>query len=229
VLPIGLLPFAWRAGALGGRRFRVLATRLPLVEIHRRLDAGFARYPERALLGDFRAPRELVQAEREALKEAEAIVTPHAEIAALFGPKAARLDWAVTQGEWTPGPAIGFPGPVVGRKGAYEVREAARRLGLTVVTPGRDVEGDGFWDGVPVRRGSILDGTFAVVQPALIEDKPRALLRAQAAGCPVVATRACGVEGVHEVAPFDVEGLVAELERLRSCDDRQRAPAQSGP
>lgn len=216
VLPISLLPFTWLDGSLGGRRFRVLANRLPLAEIHRRLDEALAHHPERAPLGDFRAPAALVTAELEALREAEAIVAPHPEVAALFGSRAVRLPWAEPDAAtWTPGPAIGFPGPVIGRKGAYEVREAARRLGLSVVTPGRDLEGEGFWQGVEVRRGSPLDGTFAVVQPALIEDRPRALLRAMAAGCPVVATRACGVAATVEVPPLDTDVLVAALEALR--------------
>ncbi len=215
VLPISLLPFAWRSGVLGGRRFRVLANRLPLLEIHRRLDEAYARFPDRPLLGDFRAPEDLVQAERAALREAEALVTPHREIAALFGSKSILLPWSVSPGQWTPGPAIGFPGPVVGRKGAYEVREAARRLGLSVVTPGRDVEGEGFWGEVPVRRGSALDGVFAVVLPAVLEDRPRTLLAAQAAGCPVIATRACGVEGVIEVPALDAAALCGTLRSVQ--------------
>ena len=105
---------------------------------------------------------------------------------------------------------------MVGRKGAYEVREAARQLGLTVVTPGREVEGEGFWGDVPVRRGSPLDGTFAVILPAILEDRPRALLAAQAAGCPVIASRACGLDEVHEVLPMDVEGLVEAIRRVQS-------------
>ncbi len=214
VLPISLLPFAWRSGALGGRRFRVLANRLPLPEIHRRLDAAYALFPDRPLLSDFRAPEELVEAERAALREAAAVVTPHRDVAALFGSKAVVLPWSVTPGTWTPGPAIGFPGPVVGRKGAYEVREVAQRLGLSVVTPGRDVEGEGFWGDVPTRRGSALDGVFAVVLPAVLEDRPRALLAAQAAGCPVIATRACGVEGVIEVPALDADALCAAVRSL---------------
>jgi glycosyltransferase involved in cell wall biosynthesis len=215
VLPLSLLAFTWRKGVLGGRRFRVLANRLPLAEIHRRLDEAYSRFPERALLGDFRAPEELVEAEQAALREAESIVTPHREVAALFGKRAVCLPWEVRAMPWTPGPAIGFPGPVVGRKGAYEVREAARRLGLAVVTPGRDVEGEGFWGDVPVRRGSPLDGTFAVVLPAILEDRPRILLAAQAAGCPVVATRACGLDGVLEVESLNVEALMEAIRQAQ--------------
>ena len=215
VLPISLLAFAWRSGALGGRRFRVLANRLPLAEIHGRLDEAYARFPERALLGDFRAPEELVEAEQAALREAESIVTPHREVALLFGERAVRLPWEVRPTPWTPGPAIGFPGPVVGRKGAYEVREAARRLGLAVVTPGRDVEGEEFWGDVRIKRGSPLDGTFAVVLPAILEDRPKTLLAAQAAGCPVIASRVCGLDGVREVEPLDVEGLIEATKQVQ--------------
>ncbi|RYG23552.1 hypothetical protein EON82_13635 [bacterium] len=216
VLPLSLLPFAWESGVLGGRRFRVLANRLPLWEIQRRLDAAYARFPERGLLSDFRAPENLVEAEREALREASEIVTPHREVDRLFGERAVRLPWTIRQAVWTPGDAIGFAGPVVGRKGAYEVREAARRLGLTVVTPGRDVEGEQFWGDVPVRRGSPLDGTFTIVQPAILEVRPRTLLSARAAGCPVIASRACGLDEIIEVEPLDVEGLVTAIDQVRS-------------
>ena len=52
-----LLPFLWCGGHLGGREVEVLATRLPISELHCRLDRALAAHSERATLGDFRAPR----------------------------------------------------------------------------------------------------------------------------------------------------------------------------
>ncbi|MNX44761.1 hypothetical protein D3C86_752580 [compost metagenome] len=52
--------------------------------------------------------------------------------------------------------------------------------------------------------------------PAHVEHAPRALLRAVAAGVPVVASTACGlagVPGVHEVAPGDIDALRTALQQ----------------
>jgi hypothetical protein len=220
VVAQSLLPFLWRDGHLGGRRFTVLMTRLPMGEIEARLNAAAARYPGRRTLADFRADAALVGAEREALAAADRIVTPHAEIAALFDERAARLDWtmpkiaartdAVVRGR------IAFPGPTIARKGAYELREAARALDLEVVLCGSDLEGADFWAGVRTRRAGAdwLDGVAAVVQPALLEESPRKLLQALARGVPVIATAACGLtkrEGLTLVAEGDANALVEAL------------------
>ena len=59
------------------------------------------------------------------------------------------LDWDLPRGaQRTPGERIVFPGPTVARKGAYELRAAARQLGLTIVPLGSELEGPGFWEGV---------------------------------------------------------------------------------
>jgi hypothetical protein len=196
-----LLPFLWRAGHLGGRRFSVLLARAPMHLIHARLDAAAAAHPERASLTDFRAPDWIVAAEREALAQAERIVTPHAELADLFHDRALRLDWQVPPiGPARRDPAakcIAFPGPTIARKGAFEVREVARALGLEVMLLGSDLEGPDFWDVVRVHRpaatGRWLDRVAAVVQPAQFEERPRHLLAALAAGVPVIATAGCGL------------------------------------
>jgi len=214
-----ILPFLWRDGALGGRPFRVLMTRLPMAEIHRRLDEAVERFPDRKLLGDFRAPDWLVRLEQEALAAAAQIITPHAEIASLFGRRAKLLPWAPAKpAEWKPGAAIGFPGPTVARKGAFEVREAARKLDLEVVLGGSELEGSEFWAGIRTRRGNVLDDVFAVVQPAFLEDRPRTLLSALAAGAPVVASRACGISetnGLSLIEPGDPDGLTKAIQALR--------------
>jgi len=224
-----LLPFLWRNGDLGGREVSVLMTRLPMMALQARLDATFAQHPERKTLGDFRAPAWLVKAEREALAYASRIVTPHAEIARMYPGKAVLIDWQmprVARVERS-GPAprrIAFPGPTIARKGAHEVREAARVLGLDVVLLGSDLEGGDFWSGIKTVQPGAKDGAHAwlrdvgaVVQPAVVEERPRHLLAALSAGVPVIATRACGLgdrDGVTTVAPGDAQALIAALREV---------------
>jgi hypothetical protein len=226
VVAQSLLPFLWREGHLGGRDVEVLMTRLPIGELHARLDQAFAAHPERSTLGDFRAPQELLEAEAEALAYASRIVTPHTEIAALFADRAVTLEWRGPRVQSIARPAssrrtIGFPGPTVARKGAYELREAARALGLEVVLLGSDLEGPSFWDGVKTRKFDPAQGAdgwlqqvAVVVQPAIVEDRPRHLLSALAAGIPVIATPACGLapqSGLTIVPAHDLSALTAAL------------------
>jgi hypothetical protein len=219
-----LLPFVWRNGDLGGREVSVLMTRLPMTALQARLDAAYALHPERKTLGDFRAPAWLVKAEREALAYASRIITPHAEIAAMYPGKAELLAWQMPKVARVTRSAaaakrVAFPGPTIARKGAFELREAARALGLEVVLLGSDLEGADFWSGVATRRiegapGAWLGEVGAVVQPALVEERPRHLLSALAAGVPVIATRACGLgerEGLTTIASGDTAALIAAL------------------
>jgi len=225
-----LLPHLWRQGDLGGRGFRVLMTRLPMAELQRRLDAAAAAHPERTNLADFRAPAWLVEAEAEALEAAEVIITPHDSIARLFPCKALRLDWhmpatplASSSAVRSPKPRrVVFPGPTIARKGAYELREAARELDLEVMPLGRALEGADFWQGLRLAaraEGSTawLDQAAAIVQPAFVEDQPRPLLRALATGVPVVATPACGIAprpGLTLVPAGDAAALARALARV---------------
>jgi hypothetical protein len=224
-----LLPYLWREGHLGGRGIRVLMTRLPMTCIQDRLNGAWARHSERASLHDFRAPDWLVDAEADALDAAEVIITPHSDIARLFPDKALRLDWhmpdsSALKSAGPPPRRIAFPGPTIARKDAYELREAAKQLGIGVVTLGSELEGADFWRGVHV--SGIPDGEgsrlwlcdlAAVVQPALIEDQPRRLLAALAAGVPVIATRACGIparDGLILVPEGDSAELSVAIERI---------------
>ncbi len=192
------LPFLWRGGHLGGRTFTILANRLPLRLLHARLDEAAAKWPERRTLSEFRAPNEIVQWEWEAFEAANEVVTPNVEIAALFGERAKLIPWKHPEASsWQAGKTVVFPGPSAARKGAYELREVARRLDLNVVLLGSELEGIDFWNGVRIRRMSAnedwLDGAGVLVQPALVEERPRAVLKAIANGLPVVATPHCGV------------------------------------
>jgi hypothetical protein len=228
VVAQSLLPFLWREGHLGGREVEVLMTRLPMGELHARLDRALAAHPERSTLGDFRAFQELVDAETEALVHASRIVTPHTEIARLYADKAITLEWrrpAVRPiGRPAPAPRrIAFPGPTVARKGAYELREAARALDLEVVLLGSELEGPGFWSGVKTRKFDLAGGghrwleeVAVVVQPAIAEDRPRHLLMALAAGVPVIATPACGLPAQAGLTLVPADDLRALTEALRS-------------
>jgi hypothetical protein len=192
-----LLPFLWMSGVLGGRTFDVLADRLPMFELQRVLNDAFKVHPESTTLGDFRGPTGIVEAERMALEEAREIVTAHGAVAALFPAKMKLLAWRMADagvGGDAKRRMIVFPGPTVGRKGAYELRAALEGIGADLWVVGSELEGDDFWRGFNVRRGpDWMEHASVVVQPAYVENQPRALLRALAAGIPVIATEACGL------------------------------------
>jgi hypothetical protein len=227
-----LLPFLWKMGVLGGRRVTVLMTRMPIQKLQTRLDRAAQSHPERVTLADFRAPADLIAAEQAALEAAERIVTPHALVASQFPGKAELLDWHMPGAPRTPrNPkrrTIVFPGPSIARKGAYEVRALALRLDLEVVLLGSDLEGEGFWSGLPVRHATRGDFNWLheaglVVQPSLIEEQPRSLLAALAAGVPVIATPACGILpklGITLIPENDPEALVEAI--LAHTDVPQR-------
>jgi hypothetical protein len=229
-----LLPALWAGGYLGGRTYDVLMTGLPMRYVHAALDDAFARHPESPTLHDFRADPRLVDAEERALAGARVVVTPHAMVAALFGPRAVHVPWAAPQGlsvvqrSSLPGsaPAVVFPSSTVGRAGAYELREVARELGVRVLLAGDDLEGAGFWDGVSVERcasfGGALAGAACVALPAYVENQPRRLLLAAAMGVPVVASDACGlgaIENVTTVRAGDVGALRAAV--AAACGERR--------
>ncbi|MEQ1821456.1 MAG: VanW family protein [Fimbriimonadaceae bacterium] len=193
-----LLPELWIGGHLGGRKFSVLMSRLPALELQRRLDSAFAKFPDQKSLGDFRADEDWVRAEQEALEAAETIITPHAGIASIFGERGHLLEWrkaTVPEGARKPERLIVFPGPTVARKGAYAVRDAARRLGLKVVVLGQNLDSPDFWAGVDLSESTNwLDRAVALVQPSISEDCPVALLKARAAGIPIIACDQCGLQ-----------------------------------
>jgi hypothetical protein len=192
-----LLPFLWQAGVLGGRTFDVLLTRLPAEILHARLDAAHARHPASPTLHDFRADPAFVEAESRALTQARRLLTPHHELARLFTHKAVLLEWAVPAAAPRPAPGrrILFPASALARKGAYEMRRLAQELHLPLVVAGRATEHAGFWQNVATTPAGPdpLAGVGLVVYPAYVEQQPRLLLRALAAGLPVVATAACGL------------------------------------
>ncbi|HET7461906.1 MAG TPA: VanW family protein [Longimicrobium sp.] len=200
VVAQNLLPFLWRAGHLGGRTFDVLMTAPPMDELHARLDAAARLHPASRTLADFRADPALLRDEAAALACARRIITPHAAVAALFPGRAELLPWEspaprTHRPNAGPCPRIVFPGPTAGRKGAYELREALAGMDVELVAMGSQLEGPGFWEGVRLAApgASWMDGADLVVLPAFVENQPRRLLAALAAGIPVVATPACGI------------------------------------
>ena len=133
------------------------------------------------------------------------------------GDRAIRLPWQMpAAGPRVPvrGRRIVFPGPTVARKGAHALRDAAAALGLEVMALGAELEGPDFWRGVDTVPAGDWAGVAAVVQPALVEEQPRRLLRALAAGIPVIATPTCGIgaqPGLCLIPPGDTAALIAAL------------------
>ncbi len=198
-------------------------SRLPMDTLQARLDGALMRHPSSPTLGDFRAPPELVRAEREALDYADRIVTPHAEIAALFAGKAELLAWqpGTATIPTSPPHRVAFIGPTIARKGAYEMRDAARALGLELLVGGRDLEAADFWRGLATQRPT--PGTppwrsaAIVVQPAYVEENPRALLAALANGRKVIATPACGLPAQPGLTLIPCGDTAALIDALRAA------------
>ncbi len=218
-----LLPHLWRLGVLQGRRFDALCDRLPMAQLQATLDAALARYPGSTTLGDFRAMPAIVTAESAALAAAARLITPHPLVASCFAAeRVILLDWA--QPPPLParhgGATILFAGPGVARKGAHAMREAMRGLDMTLLVARTAEEAPDFWRGLPARlvgkreQPGMLAG---VVLPALVEQHPGLLLRALAAGLPVIATAACGLPsqpGLTLVPPDDPSTLRAALRQM---------------
>ncbi|MCW3124707.1 MAG: hypothetical protein JWO03_365 [Bacteroidetes bacterium] len=203
-----LLPYLWEQGALGGRTYDVLMTRLPMEKLHERLNTAHTRYPESKTLNDFRASDKLLELENIALTRSRKIITPHQEIADLFINKVVRVDWSLPKAKTaiTPGTKILFPASSLGRKGAYEIRQLARELALTIVIAGKATEQDDFWKGVSVEyaEGDPLNNISRVIFPTYVEHQPRLLLRAIANGIPVITTSAAGLPAGEHITIIPV-------------------------
>ncbi|MEP6902282.1 MAG: hypothetical protein ABJA66_11060, partial [Actinomycetota bacterium] len=222
VVSQNLLPFLWKNGHLGGRTFDVLMNALPMNEIQKRLDFAFSLHSQSKTLGDFRAESWLVEAEAEALENARKIITPHTEIASLFGERSELLNWSLPKAKdfvkkQNAKFTIVFPASTVGRKGCYELREAIRDLDVKLITLGATIEDTLFWRGFDWEKGGDdwLKQADLVVLPAFIEHKPRRLLLAAAHKIPVIVSTACGVEnteGIKTVEIGDARILRKEIE-----------------
>ena len=237
-----LLPFLWRAGHLGGRTYDVLMTGLPLSVFQHRLDEAFSRHPESGTLSDFRAPDWLVNAEDQALQRANRIISPHSEVTSLFPNQALPLRWVLPQQQRWPYEQhrtlrLLFPSSTLGRKGIYELREAIGDLDVELVLGGPLIEDKNFWQGIRTQRcepNQVPRNIDAVVSPSIVESKPRFVLRAVAAGLPVIATEACGlktIEGVTTIGNKDAKTLQQVIEQLlhfRATQSRRDHPHKIG-
>lgn len=221
VIQQNLLPFVYASGALGGRTYDVLMTRLPMEILQQRLDEAYEQHPQSTTLADFRVPDDLVALENKALTQARYIITPHTDIGRIFSHKVKLLPWVFPKLKkcYTPQcKTILFPASAVGRKGAFEVRELAAQLKLTVMVTGTATEYPDFWKGVTVKP---FNGDFTsiamVVYPAYVEHCPRMLLKALAAGIPVVASTTCGLaptQGLHLISSGDYSALEKVVKNL---------------
>jgi hypothetical protein len=231
-----LLPHLWREGLLGGRTFDVLMSRFPLGELHRRLDHAASLHVESKTCADFRADEELVTAEAQALAAARRWITPHREIAALAGDKAEIVAWSLPQAAARRDNGgtrlrVAFPASTLCRKGAYELREALRGQDVELILLGGVLEGADFWEGVNlvVPESNWLSEADVVVLPAFVEHYPRALLRAVASGVPVIATAACGIEGLPGVTTIAAGDVVALRSALNEMGGERDSSARERP
>lgn len=228
-VPQALLPWLWREGALGARRFDVLMEALPMTVIQQTLDRAARAHPRSPTLADFRADDAVIEAERDALAAASSWITPHAAIATLAPVRVVLLDWnrpTALARKRPPDAALRvlLPASALARKGVYELREAARTLdaNVRIVLPPGAGECADFWKNTAIERvPSIATGIAScdvAALPAWIEHRPRGLLMAMASGVPVVATRACGLHSSmpwHAVEPGDAQGLADALIAIR--------------
>lgn len=221
VVALSLAGALWEDGALAGRRYRVILDRAPLGLLHRLLDEAARREPESPTLADFRADPARVRAEEELLAGAQEIITPHHRLAQMFE-NSRLIPWDqpnLAPADRAPENLIVFPGPAVARSGSRAVREAARRLNLSVMILGKMLEDPSLWGGIIlVRPGPWESRALAVVQPSVMETRPRTLLRAAALGVPVVSGQFCGLSpAAHRSVEFgDAVELAEALSALRS-------------
>ncbi len=213
IISQNLLPFIYETGILGGRTYDVLMTRLPIKNIHSRLDWAHSIHAQSGTLNDFRASEELIKLEEKALLNASNIITPHSEISNLFENKSLKLEWFTPPGLKIKnnGTKILYPASALARKGAYEIKKLAIELNLELQILGNNAEYDNFWDGVNVEK---FDNNFeeikAIIYPTYIEHSPRQILKAIPMGIPIITTHACGLEGQENIRLVEM-GNYSEL------------------
>ena len=250
VIDQGLLPDLQRLGALGGRRYQVLARALPMDEVERRLDRAQRQDATGdATLRDFRAAPALLALEAAAMRGASRVITAHAAVARHWAARALaveQLTWqppavAGLTSQHMPGapPLIVFPASPLARKGFHELAAALRGMAARLLILGTPPPQALALPGVNIEYGRYSDDWIAradaVALPAHIEHNPRALLRAAAAGIPVIATPACGLEpggSVRLVPAGDAAALRQTIElalRGSNASAAGKTPTPSAP
>lgn len=215
IIAQNLLPFINETGALGGRTYDVLMTRLPIEKLHERLDFAHSKYPESYTLKDFRAPKRLIELENKALTKARKIITTHSEIQQIFKNKVEKLDWQIPTSEKIKslGNKVLFPASAIGRKGAYEIKKLAKELNLNLVISGKTLEHLDFWDDIKIEK---FNGDFSqiglIVYPTYIEHQPRQILKGISKGLSIITTTACGVDPSDQVKIVEI----ANFEQLKN-------------
>ncbi|HET6409577.1 MAG TPA: glycosyltransferase family 4 protein, partial [Chthoniobacteraceae bacterium] len=98
----------------------------------------------------------------------------------------------------------------------YELRDALRELNASVRLCGPVIEAANFWSGIDTEAAASnwLHGAHCVVLPAWVEHSPRRLLEAIASGVPVVASAACGLDGLDGVTTVATGDVGALLEAI---------------
>lgn len=207
-----LVPFLELAGFLKDLDLVIFAARLPMRAFHERLMEAVAIHPSSSTLREYRAPEEIVEAEIRAFSRARKIVTAHPDVASHWE-KAELVPWEsrsfpVTANSLPRGEPdlFLFPGPTAIREGAYEVREAAKVLGVPLCVLGRNIESDDFWKNTTIEKcnGNIPWVRIrAVLHPGLFISDPRVHLHAVQQGIPVIASPGIGLRGkLTSLVPF---------------------------
>lgn len=228
VISQNLLPFIWEQGVLGGRTFDILMNRLPMEKLHQRLDIAHKQFPESKTLNDFRASQALIDLENIALTKARHIITPHKEIADIFNNKSIKLDWTLptVEAKQITGDKILFPASALGRKGAYEIKQLAKELNLSIVLTGQATEDKNFWNGVTTEfaGSNPFDNVRLVVYPTYVEHQPRLLMKALAIGIPVITTTACGLLPTDNLTIIPIGDYETLKQTVKQWTDKKPEP-----
>jgi VanW like protein len=234
VVTQSLLPHLWQGGYLQGRSFEVLMTALPMQQLQSKLDLAARSHPESPTLNNFRVSPEMAAWEMAALRQAQQIVTPHAELAALWPKKTELLNWvmpiaalrerSISERESTtpaaPKPTVVLPSSSLGRKGIYELKAALTGLDLHLIIAGGELEEPGFWLGREMEYlpsyAQALQRATVVVSPAWVEHQPRRVLQSIAQGIPTIVSSACGLHDIPGVTQVPIGDVVALSKAIES-------------
>ena len=206
VVSQAFLPFLYDRSIFGGRTFDVLLTRFPIKELQERLNVTYKMYPQSKTLHNFRANKQVVELEEDALQHASTLITPHADIAKLFDDNIVKLPWILPSASTitTKGDKILFPSSLLARKGAYEIKKIVNDLGISIEVFGSATEDSTFDNSF--KHNTFLgdyENVKLVVFPAYIEHEPRFLLKLIAMGIPIITTKATGVDASEFVTVID--------------------------
>lgn len=202
-------------GALGGRTYDVLMNRFPLRVLQENLDQAAKNHPHSQTLKDFRLPSARIESEWKLLEQAEKIITPHGYLAKLFPEKTILLPWQQPNisKKSSSSTQIAFVGPTVGRRGIYEMRDLLDKIKFPLVVFGRNLEQPDFWKDYPVQEKSWedhwLENVGLVISLAYVENQPRRLLEAEAAGVSILSLPQSGL-----LQPIQLKGTHAQEKEI---------------